>query len=201
MIKLEENQDREAWVNLFPILTVIVCIFSFFSPLFSLYTVIWVTDPLPIFVIVRYSITLFGDTTGNLEALAGLQGQAESIGLLKLPGIVIGIILLIILLLLVISFTLNIVDKVKINKIKKYWALLGGLIIILAIILIGVWSFLGEYLLQSMDATDAFWGDAATIGLGIVLPIIGGIISIIGYLVIKIPEIKALRGEKKNNER
>jgi hypothetical protein len=199
--KLEENQDHKAWVNLFPILTVIACVFSFFSPLFSLYTVIWVTDPLPTFAIIRYSITLFGDTSGNLEALAGLYGQAESIGLLKLPGIVIGIILLIILLLLVISFTLDLVDKAEINKIKKYWGLLGGLIIILVIILIGVWSFLGQYLLQSMNATDAFWGDAATIGLGIVLPIIGGVLSIIGYLVLKIPEIKALRGEKKNNER
>ena len=201
MNKLKENQDHKAWVNLFPILTVVVCIFSFFSPLFSLYTVILVTDPIPIFIIVRYSITLFGNTTGNLEALAGFQDQSESIGLLKIPGIVIGIILLIILILLVISFTLGIVDKMKIIKIKKYWALLGGLIIILTIILIGAWSFMGEYLLQSMDATDTFWGDAATIGFGIVLPIIGGIISIIGYLVPKILEIKTLRGEKKNNER
>ena len=153
------------------------------------------------FVIVRYSITLFGVTMGNLEALAELQGQAGSIELLKIPGIVIGIIFLIIILLLVISFILSITDKVKINKVKKYWALVGCLILTLAIILIAVWSFIGDYLLQSMDATDTFWGDAATIDFGIVLPIIGGIISIIGYLVLKIPEIKALRGEKKNNER
>jgi len=198
---MEEHKNYEAWINLFPILTAIICIISFFSPLFSLHTIILITDPLPMFVIVRYSITLFGVTMGNLEALAELQGQAGSIELLKIPGIVIGIIFLIIILLLVISFILSITDKVKINKVKKYWALVGCLILTLAIILIAVWSFIGDYLLQSMDATDTFWGDAATIDFGIVLPIIGGIISIIGYLVLKIPEIKALRGEKKNNER
>jgi hypothetical protein len=199
--KLEENKNYDAFINLFPILTALVCFFSFFLPLFSLYTVIWVTDPLPTFVIVRYSITIFGDTTGNLEALAGLQGQAGTIGLLKIPGIVIGIILFVILLLLMISFILSIADKVKINRIKKYWGLLGGVIITLAIILIVVWSFIGEYLLQSMNATDTFWGDAATVGFGIVLLIFGGSISIIGYFVLKIPEIKTIRGEKKNNER
>lgn len=201
MNKLEETTDYKTWVNLFPVLTAVVCIFSFISPLFSLYTVIWVTDPIPTFVIVKYSLTLFGDTTGNLELLAGLQGQAESIQLLKIPGIVIGVILVIILVLLVISFILTIKNRVEINKIKKYWALLGSAIIICAILLIVIWSFIGDYLLKSMDASDTFWGDAATIDFGIILLFIGGSISVIGYFIIKIPEIRVLKGEKKTNER
>ncbi len=186
-------------INIFPIFfqigAVIICIISFLSPLFTFYIVLYDPPSIPLPLIVKYTLTLFGVTTGNLEELAESQGQLDSILLLKIPGMIIGILIIIFLIIIGISSLLVMTNKWKIEKIKIYWVISGGLILVATILLIVTWTFIGDYLLKSLGSSDAFWGDAAQVGSGFILLFIGGILSIIGYIIERYSESKNLRGK------
>ena len=186
--QMRSLKKSKSWIVIFPLISITLCVISFFFPVLSLRTIIY--NPLPLGVV--YSLTLFGFTTGNLEIYAELEGYDYETQLLKIPGVIIGVIILVCLIISITLYIIYLLNKLRIKMVLKSWLILGFMIFISTCGFIILWSFIGSYMLLILEKDALFWLETAQIGFSLILMAISGGILVSGFFILKIMEYNTI---------